>query len=448
MTTPDYIGTNNPLLNLEPEASRDLVLLEFYVTPENSTLRVDFVFASEEYEYIDANYPNRICTSEKDNDRFGIFVSPLLETSETNLAVWADGSEINAISMHPAEGIFCTEHKAEMYISNDPQNLSQYKTSLDGFSQPLAGQMSVTPGDTYRVRLAIADTGDGLYDSAVLIRFISSPAANEAPSYPAGLGTFSSKTPVATLLAGVSDPNGPVDQAELASGVINNGVSLNRQSGELTVSGPLSAGSETFSVKSYDYLAWHPCTGSSTYNPCDYNYLSDTSRTPEISALTLAFADADATNTELTVDKPAAGISELVTISIQLKDLASNALVTGGDELIATSSLGELNGLQGQSVAAIDLGNGQYQFHLTSDAAGEAVVDIELNGAILNGSPVSINFSAAPVQDTDNDGLSDEQEALLGTSPTNSDSDGDGVPDGEEVGDINNPLNTDGDLSY
>ncbi|MEZ5454182.1 MAG: IPTL-CTERM sorting domain-containing protein [Thiothrix sp.] len=49
-------------------------------------------------------------------------------------------------------------------------------------------------------------------------------------------------------------------------------------------------------------------------------------------------------------------------------------------------------------------------------------------------------------KDTDGDGLTDAEEAALGTDPAKSDSDGDGVPDKNEVGsNINSPLDTDGD---
>ena len=44
------------------------------------------------------------------------------------------------------------------------------------------------------------------------------------------------------------------------------------------------------------------------------------------------------------------------------------------------------------------------------------------------------------VGDTDGDGLSDEEEAALGTDPTNPDSDGDGISDGEEVAQGTDPL--------
>lgn len=50
--------------------------------------------------------------------------------------------------------------------------------------------------------------------------------------------------------------------------------------------------------------------------------------------------------------------------------------------------------------------------------------------------------------DSDNDGLTDAQEATLGTDPFNPDSDGDGAADGAEVGgNVASPVDTDGDGS-
>ena len=50
-----------------------------------------------------------------------------------------------------------------------------------------------------------------------------------------------------------------------------------------------------------------------------------------------------------------------------------------------------------------------------------------------------------PAIDTDGDGLTDLEEAALGSNPDASDSDGDGVPDADEVGDVAHPTDTDGD---
>ena len=54
---------------------------------------------------------------------------------------------------------------------------------------------------------------------------------------------------------------------------------------------------------------------------------------------------------------------------------------------------------------------------------------------------------AADDLDTDGDGLTDVQEAILGTDPLNIDTDGDGLTDGQEVDSGTNPLlaDTDGD---
>jgi hypothetical protein len=52
--------------------------------------------------------------------------------------------------------------------------------------------------------------------------------------------------------------------------------------------------------------------------------------------------------------------------------------------------------------------------------------------------------SDGPLADADGDGLSNEEEAALGTDPEKKDSDGDGLYDNYEVGDVNNPTDSDG----
>ncbi len=67
---------------------------------------------------------------------------------------------------------------------------------------------------------------------------------------------------------------------------------------------------------------------------------------------------------------------------------------------------------------------------------------------LVGGLSVSIEIIRTPgPRDSDGDGINDDREAELGTSPTNSDSDGDGLPDGLEVETGTNPVenDTDGD---
>ena len=52
---------------------------------------------------------------------------------------------------------------------------------------------------------------------------------------------------------------------------------------------------------------------------------------------------------------------------------------------------------------------------------------------------------AAEDDDTDGDGLRDEDEFVIGTGADDPDSDDDGVPDGEEIGSVKDPADSDGD---
>lgn len=444
----DFSG-DNPLLSLSEKAVNDLVLLEFYVIPKNNTLRIDFVFASEEYESV-SGMPDRVCTSADDNDRFGFFISPLFDSLdvglEKNRAVWASGASIDAISLHPAKSLFCGSKRGSSYVGNKPGSLTNYKTSFDGFSAPLATQTDVLPGVPYKVRIALADTGDGLYDSAVFIRFISSPQVDRpAQDYRhlLGEGVLSTHTPVNTVLARVSDPDGPIDQSTLDYGTLPAGVTLNPFNGDISVTGTLASGVHDFFIRTFDYQDWHPCLSeaSATENPCDYSF--EAHRLGSVHALTLSFADADVTKSTVVADKAVAGLAETVLFTVTLKDANAKNIISGGDKVQAQSTLGLINGQTGE-VTATDLGNGQYQFRLSSTVSGTATVTVRVNGAPLAGN-VKVNFSTTPALDSDGDGLSDMLEIQLGTSPYKKDSDDDGIDDLTEIGGTPSPRDFDGD---
>ena len=68
-------------------------------------------------------------------------------------------------------------------------------------------------------------------------------------------------------------------------------------------------------------------------------------------------------------------------------------------------------------------------------------------GFVLGGCPANDDDDDDEGADTDGDGLSDADEATLGTDPTLADTDGDGLDDGEEVDLGTDPvsMDTDGD---
>lgn len=447
LTGNDAYSGDNPLLTLSGQSVHDLVLLEFTVIPKNTVLRIDYVFASEDYESL-SGQPDRICTSAEDNDHFGFFISPVFDplSLEKNMAVWASGTSIDAVSLHPAKSLLCVNKRGESYIGNKPGALSKYKTSFDGFSVPMVAQTEVLPGLPYKIRIAIADTGDALYDSALFVRFISSPGADQPANsyrYILGQGPLSTRTPVGTLLAQVSDPNGPVDQSVLDSGLLPAGITLDPFNGDIRVKSGLTSGDSDFYLRTYDYQGWHPCLSldNNTANPCDYNYAADRSGT--LQPLHFSFADANASTSSAFPDKLEASLTENVLFTVTLKDASGRALLSGGDKVSAQSSLGLINDQSGE-VLVQDLGNGLYQFSLSSAASGSAEVKIRINDLPMTNN-VKVTFTAGPALDSDNDGLSDAVERQLGTSPTNKDSDGDGIDDLSEVGSASRPKDSDGD---
>ncbi|MCX7944433.1 MAG: heparinase II/III family protein [Deltaproteobacteria bacterium] len=75
-----------------------------------------------------------------------------------------------------------------------------------------------------------------------------------------------------------------------------------------------------------------------------------------------------------------------------------------------------------------------------ADGQKDEILDISLNEDILVGES-EINDYDNRFIDSDNDGIPDRREELLGTDPANPDTDGDGVLDGDELKEKTDPLN-------
>lgn len=117
------------------------------VVPSGTTLKVRYVFASEEYpEYVGSAY----------NDAMAVFVNG------TNCAVVPGTNtpvSINTINDHT---------NSQFYVDNQT-GAAGYSTSFDGLTKPLTCSVPVTPGVPVKVRIAIADASDHIYDSAIAL---------------------------------------------------------------------------------------------------------------------------------------------------------------------------------------------------------------------------------------------------------------------------------------
>ena len=145
------------LTSLEPLATNDCCILDFDVVPSCNTLRIRFVFGSEEYpEYVNSTF----------NDAFGFFVTGTnpagVNYNNTNVATLPDNVTIVSV-----DNVSPVTNNA-FYINNE----NCTNISLDGITVVLTREIEVVPCETYHFKLAIADALDGIYDSGVFVDFL------------------------------------------------------------------------------------------------------------------------------------------------------------------------------------------------------------------------------------------------------------------------------------
>jgi hypothetical protein len=172
-------GGDADLLSLIPGyVVKDAASLEFDFVAEGTgvtTASFWYIFGSEEYnEYVNTNF----------NDVFGFFLNG------TNVAVIPGTStpvSINTVNGGYPFGTDATH--PELFVNNDLSDGALLGTEMDGFTVPLFVQFDVMAGVTNHLKLGIADAGDQILDSWVMIgggSFNNTPAVPSVPE-PSGL---------------------------------------------------------------------------------------------------------------------------------------------------------------------------------------------------------------------------------------------------------------------
>lgn len=159
---------------------KNLALLEFDFVPVGDTLSFRFIFGSEEY-------PQYVCSSF--NDGFGFFISgPGINgpysNNGVNLAV-LPGTNVPVAINTVSSGTVGMSGNASNCAAADPnwQSNSVYfvpnymnitnpwnsTVELNGFTVPITAGIRVECGQTYHIKIAIADATDPTLDSAVFI---------------------------------------------------------------------------------------------------------------------------------------------------------------------------------------------------------------------------------------------------------------------------------------
>uniref|UniRef100_UPI0025BD449D choice-of-anchor L domain-containing protein n=1 Tax=Flavobacterium sp. UBA7682 TaxID=1946560 RepID=UPI0025BD449D len=176
-------ATDNPtegdadLDQLTTNTVMNIAILEFDFVPNGQTLSFDFVFASEEYpEWANSSF----------NDVFGFFLSgPGIAGPYTNGAI--------NIALIPSTTVPITINNlnngttnngpceyCSFYVNNGTGSTPAVNSTIqyDGFTLVIPATANVQCGQTYHIKLAIANVGDNSLDSAVFLKansFASAP---------------------------------------------------------------------------------------------------------------------------------------------------------------------------------------------------------------------------------------------------------------------------------
>ncbi len=186
----DQLTTEPDLAQIiAPAGLYDVASVEFDFTAQGDTLRFNYVFASEEYN-------EHTCSSY--NDVFGFFISgpgisgnPNYQNNARNVATVPGTNTpvaINTVNQGFAgaygsnavcNAVSTNWQSNSSYFVDNESNMSQSATQFDGFTVPFKVEVPVICGETYHIKLSIADAIDDKNDSAVF--FEAGSFSSEAP---------------------------------------------------------------------------------------------------------------------------------------------------------------------------------------------------------------------------------------------------------------------------
>lgn len=136
--------------------------LIFDFVPTSNTIRFDYIFASEQYLL---NGTLNQCSY---TDGFAFILTNITAgTAPQNLAlVPGTNTPVTSSTIRGAGGL-CPASNAQYFGSYNNINSP---IAYNGNTVPMNVQATVIPGNTYRIKIVIADQGNELYDSAVFLR--------------------------------------------------------------------------------------------------------------------------------------------------------------------------------------------------------------------------------------------------------------------------------------
>jgi PKD repeat protein len=184
----------------------DLAVLEFDFVAAAPNIQFDFVFASEDYcEFIDDQYPDRFLLLVN-----GPGISGTFSSSSANYGLIPNTNTlVNANTINHLTN-------STYYINNliNPVNtclltpafgVAPSEIQFDGFTKKIKTNIPFQLGQTYHVKLKIADSGDSAYDAAVFLQAGQYSSSTVSLATPAGLSSVASGSTAVYSVPAVPD---------------------------------------------------------------------------------------------------------------------------------------------------------------------------------------------------------------------------------------------------
>jgi len=157
----DDTAAGNSLLNTIAGAqTHDACVLEFDMQMLSDSVELQYVFGSEEYpEWVNSGY----------NDVFAFFISGPGIAGQKNIAI-VPGTTI-PVTIDNVN----SNTNSQYFVNNGTgldsiHNTNNYYIQYDGFTTVLTAKVkNIQPFAVYHLKLAVADAGDGIYDSGVFL---------------------------------------------------------------------------------------------------------------------------------------------------------------------------------------------------------------------------------------------------------------------------------------
>jgi hypothetical protein len=172
-----FAGGNTKLNAIvTPRTTNNASTLSFDFVPTNDTISFQFVFGSEEYnEFVGSSF----------NDVFGFFLN-----GENIALIPGTNTAIAINNVNGGNGPNNPPQNQQFFTDNTGGGLDTKLDGLVGQTMSLFAIGSVTPGETNTIEIAIGDTTDTSFDSAVFLKgasFTDEPPPPPPPPPPPGV---------------------------------------------------------------------------------------------------------------------------------------------------------------------------------------------------------------------------------------------------------------------